>query len=259
MPGHPDPRMNLALTLEKAGADQRGPGYLPHGPGGLPRAHPEHTGPGAAQVRAGRTDDKTEGYLDEIALRGTSDASRRWATGAAGSRGSGCPVVPSVTTLAGPDRPGSLPSPHREAMVFPGQCGPLVNEPVFSLPAGYTRKRRDPSLATTAPSPTTDTATTPADQGHRQSSHSPQRMRRLQRCPQLAEGYVRVPLRGSDRTVAQEFLDDSEIRTVFEKSRGGGVPQHVRMDMPSKPGRSPYRRDSHETIRAHSFPGLRDE
>ncbi|MCC6660718.1 MAG: tetratricopeptide repeat protein [Phycisphaerales bacterium] len=79
MPGHPDPRVNLAITLECAGrtgdaihsyesALAAYPGYLP-AMQGLARL----------QVRAGRVDERTPGLLSEIALRGEGTEWREWA------------------------------------------------------------------------------------------------------------------------------------------------------------------------------------
>jgi predicted Zn-dependent protease len=79
MPGHPDPRMNLALTLEKAGRTSEAietyrtalevyPGHI-ESMQALARL----------QVRAAKTDDKTHGYLEEIAMRGTTEDWRQWA------------------------------------------------------------------------------------------------------------------------------------------------------------------------------------
>lgn len=78
MPGHPDPRLNLALTLEQAGhvaesletfdaALEVYPGHLPSIMG-LTRA----------QIRSGMTDDRTREFLSIIALRGNEEW-RSWA------------------------------------------------------------------------------------------------------------------------------------------------------------------------------------
>ena len=79
MPGHPDPRMNLALALEKAGRidealatyDSALEVYLNHLPTiqALTRC----------QVRHGRQDERTPGYLKEIALRSETGGWREWA------------------------------------------------------------------------------------------------------------------------------------------------------------------------------------
>ena len=69
MPGHPDPRMNLALTLERAGRiDQALATY-----GTALEVYPNHLPTIQAlarlQLRHSRTDDRTPGFLKEIALR----------------------------------------------------------------------------------------------------------------------------------------------------------------------------------------------
>jgi Tfp pilus assembly protein PilF len=79
MPGHPDPRMNLALTLERAGrTDEALTTYAT-----ALEVYPEHIHTMQAltrlQLRAGRTDDRTARMLDEIAFRGDTPAWREWA------------------------------------------------------------------------------------------------------------------------------------------------------------------------------------
>lgn len=79
MPGHPDPRVNLALTLERAGRVDEAisaystalevyPDYLP-GMQGLSRL----------QMASGRSDPKTVHMLNEIAMRGETEEWREWA------------------------------------------------------------------------------------------------------------------------------------------------------------------------------------
>lgn len=78
MPGHPDPRVNLAMTLERAGkvddaldtydaALEAYPGYLP-----------AVMGKARLEIRHKRHSAQTLEALDEIALRG-GDEWRRWA------------------------------------------------------------------------------------------------------------------------------------------------------------------------------------
>lgn len=79
LPGHPDPRMNLALTLELAGrTDDAIVTYLT-----ALEVYPEHISTLQAltrlQVRVGNTDEHTEEYLVTISLRGTTAEWRRWA------------------------------------------------------------------------------------------------------------------------------------------------------------------------------------
>jgi len=79
MPGHPDPRTNLALTLERAGQEDRAlaeydaalevyAGYMP-----------ALQGRTALKLRRGAKAEEIEEGLREIVLRGTDDAWRRWA------------------------------------------------------------------------------------------------------------------------------------------------------------------------------------
>jgi Tfp pilus assembly protein PilF len=79
MPGHPDPRLNLALTLEKAGrTDEALATYAT-----ALEVYPEHIPTMQAltrlQLRAGRADERTARFLDEISLRGETPAWRDWA------------------------------------------------------------------------------------------------------------------------------------------------------------------------------------
>lgn len=79
LPGHPDPRMNLALTLEKAGrTDEALSAYasaLEVYEGHLPTIQAL----ARLQLKAGRGDDKTRALLEEIAFKGESEAWRMWA------------------------------------------------------------------------------------------------------------------------------------------------------------------------------------
>jgi len=79
MPGHPDPRINLALTLERAGRiDEAMRNYA-----AAMEVYPDHIGAmqGLArlQIRHQRTDDRTAAMLAEIALRGENEQWREWA------------------------------------------------------------------------------------------------------------------------------------------------------------------------------------
>ena len=81
MPGHPDPRLNLALTLERAGrVDEALDAYA-----AALEAYPGHIGalPGRTrlQLREGRMAEATDDALREIALRGENDRWREWARG----------------------------------------------------------------------------------------------------------------------------------------------------------------------------------
>lgn len=79
MPGHPDPRMNLALTLEKAGRfDEALKTYET-----ALEVYPEHVPTiqaiASLRLRHDRPDDRTRGYLERIARDGQSQAWRSWA------------------------------------------------------------------------------------------------------------------------------------------------------------------------------------
>jgi len=79
MPGHPDPRINLALTLERAGrVDEAMRNYT-----SAMEVYPEHIAAAQGlvrlQVRHDRRDDRTERLLRDIALRGETEEWRVWA------------------------------------------------------------------------------------------------------------------------------------------------------------------------------------
>jgi Tfp pilus assembly protein PilF len=79
MPGHPDPRMNLALTMEKAGrVDEALTGYasaLEVYEGHIPALQAMTR----LQLKSGRTNEKTRAMLEEISLKGETEAWRTWA------------------------------------------------------------------------------------------------------------------------------------------------------------------------------------
>lgn len=79
LPGHPDPRINLALTLERAGrVDEAMRNYA-----AAVEVYPDHIGAMQGlvrlQVRHDRADDRTAAMLSEIALRGETPEWRAWA------------------------------------------------------------------------------------------------------------------------------------------------------------------------------------
>jgi hypothetical protein len=49
--------------------------------------------------------------------------------------------------------------------------------------------------------------------------------------PQPAARHVRVNLRRVDLRMAEQFLDDSQVRSVLQQMRGKAMPQHVRRDV----------------------------
>ncbi len=79
MPGLPHPRMNLALTLEKAGrTDEALSGYQ-----SALEVYPDHLPTLEAmarlQIKSGKTDDRTRHALQEIAFRAEDERWRQWA------------------------------------------------------------------------------------------------------------------------------------------------------------------------------------
>ncbi len=89
LPGHPDPRINLALTLERAGrADEAVASY-----DAALDVYPNHLGATQGlvrlQLRSGRPDDRTHALLREVALRGENEAWRSWAARHAALRAAG--------------------------------------------------------------------------------------------------------------------------------------------------------------------------
>jgi len=81
MPGHPDPRINLGITLERGGrVDDALAAYhsaLEVYPGHMPAMQAL----ARLQVRADRIDAETVQLLDEIALNGENESWRQWARG----------------------------------------------------------------------------------------------------------------------------------------------------------------------------------
>jgi len=79
MPGHPDPRLNLGLTLERAGRiDEAIDSY-----DAALEVYPEHlpTMEALARliVRSGRSDDRLPHLIHEVSLRGETEQWRNWA------------------------------------------------------------------------------------------------------------------------------------------------------------------------------------
>ncbi len=81
MPNHPDPRVNLAMTLERAGRTDEALSEYAAALEVSPEYVPAMQGLTRLQVRAGKRDQRTPGLLREIALRGETEAWRRWAQG----------------------------------------------------------------------------------------------------------------------------------------------------------------------------------
>ena len=87
MPGHPDPRMNLALTMEKAGRTDEALANYESALEVYPEYIPAVQGLTRLQLRAGKVDTRTRSMLQEIALRGETAEWRSWAQAAAMGQG----------------------------------------------------------------------------------------------------------------------------------------------------------------------------
>jgi len=79
MPGHPDPRVNLALTLETAGRNNEAiETYL-----AAVEVYPDHIaaiqGLARLSIKSGRRDERTPAWLRDIAMRGENEQWREWA------------------------------------------------------------------------------------------------------------------------------------------------------------------------------------
>ncbi len=79
MPGHPDPRMNLALTLERAGRIDEAMDTYATALEVYANHLPTMQALSRLQLRHGRADDRTKAFLEEIALRGETTQWRDWA------------------------------------------------------------------------------------------------------------------------------------------------------------------------------------
>jgi Tfp pilus assembly protein PilF len=79
MPGSPDPRLNLALVLERAGQTKDAFAAYDSALEAAPEHVPTMQAYARLAVREGRHDDKTANALKLIALRGEDDAWRQWA------------------------------------------------------------------------------------------------------------------------------------------------------------------------------------
>ena len=79
MPGHPDPRMNLAFTLEQAGRFDEALVTYTTALEVYPNHIPTMQALARLQLRHDLSDEHTRGYLEEIALRGQAAEWRNWA------------------------------------------------------------------------------------------------------------------------------------------------------------------------------------
>lgn len=78
MPGHPDPRVNLAMTLERAGKTNDALMAYDAALDVFPNYLPALQGKAMIHVTTRQFDESTQGMLSEIALRGNTDW-REWA------------------------------------------------------------------------------------------------------------------------------------------------------------------------------------
>ncbi len=78
MPGHPDPRVNLAMTLERAGRTDDALANYDSALAAFDNYLPALMGKARLQIRSGRADADTIDALSQIALRGDEDW-RMWA------------------------------------------------------------------------------------------------------------------------------------------------------------------------------------
>src|SRR5262245_47823112 len=79
LPGHPDPRLNLALTLESAGRTDEAIAAFRTALEVYPEHVPSMEALARLQVKSGRTDSDTPNLLSQIAMRGESERWREWA------------------------------------------------------------------------------------------------------------------------------------------------------------------------------------
>jgi tetratricopeptide (TPR) repeat protein len=79
IPGHPDPRVNLALTLEKAGRTDDALNAYETALEVYPHYLPAIQGLARLQLRTGKPDQRTNEFLQEIMMRGDTEQWRQWA------------------------------------------------------------------------------------------------------------------------------------------------------------------------------------
>lgn len=87
IPGHPDPRVNLALALERAGHNQEACEAYAAALEVMPEYVPAMQGLTCLEARLGRDDPAFGDRLKVIAMRGESDRWRNWARGELARRG----------------------------------------------------------------------------------------------------------------------------------------------------------------------------
>ncbi|MGE3110110.1 MAG: tetratricopeptide repeat protein [Phycisphaerales bacterium] len=97
MPGHPDPRVNLAIVLERAGRIDEALSTYAAALEVYPNYLPAMQALARLQIRSGRADLGTDAYLNEIALRGESTPWREWARAQLIKRGDARTIGESVS------------------------------------------------------------------------------------------------------------------------------------------------------------------
>jgi tetratricopeptide (TPR) repeat protein len=80
MPGHPDPRLNLAITLERAGREEEAVAAYTAALEVYPDYLPAIQGLARNAVEQGLGDKRLDRWLREIAMRSTDSDWREWAT-----------------------------------------------------------------------------------------------------------------------------------------------------------------------------------
>ncbi len=86
LPGHPDPRVNLALTLEAAGRDKEALEAYDSALQAYPGHLPAMMGAASLALRTRIEDERLEAWLAEIALRAEEPRWREWALAQAARR-----------------------------------------------------------------------------------------------------------------------------------------------------------------------------
>jgi tetratricopeptide (TPR) repeat protein len=81
MPGHPDPRLNLAITLERAGREEEAGAAYTAALEVYPDYLPAIQGLARNTVEQGHDDKRLDDWLREIAMRSTDPEWREWARG----------------------------------------------------------------------------------------------------------------------------------------------------------------------------------
>ncbi len=79
LPGHPDPRMNLALTLETAGRTDEALATYETALEVYPQHLPSMQALARLRVRVGKMDDRTKDLLQQVAFRSDDEKWRDWA------------------------------------------------------------------------------------------------------------------------------------------------------------------------------------